>query len=196
MQKVTQKAILSAKDSVKNASDKLTKMAADMDSSETMPTPEQVKEILASIASIAQEIVAQADSVAQGLGPDSSEGGDQSANPPGPPAEDPKMVAQAKEIDELKKFRDTTEKEKMASEFANLFAPAQRSAKYTEFMKMEKPNSELRTIVSATETALTSLNKIASMPRRTNETIIFQETKQKNASMDSISGMATSLSEI
>lgn len=202
MTKFDKKAILSAKDSVKSASDKLTKIAMDMEESGNAPSPEQVKEVVESIAAVAQEIVAEADKVAQGLETIVGDGQDV------PPKENEgtpvvteldeetkaKMAAQDEEITELKKFKETSEKEKMASDYANLFPAAQRSAKFTEFMKMDKPNSELRTVVSATENALTSLTKSASM-HKTNETIIFKESTQKNASMGGF-GQAKSLTEI
>jgi len=204
MQKLDKKAIMSAKDSVKNASDKLTKIAQDMETSETAPSPEQVKEIVEGIASVAQEIVQQADTVAKGLEQVTSD----VVTDDMPPKDDVppvtttldeetknKMAAQEEKIVELEKFKETNEKEKMATEFANLFEPKIRSAKFTEFMKMDKPNSELSTVVSATENALKSLTKVASSAR-SNETIIFKESNVKNASMGGISGKAKSLMEI
>lgn len=200
MSKFDKKAILSAKDSVKNASDKLTKIAADMAETETAPSPEQVKEVVESIAAVAQEIVQQADMVAQGLEQVTSE------PPVDIPEGDPpvvatmdeetreKIAAQDEKIEELEEFKKTNEKEKMATEFANLFDAKVRSAKFTEFMKLDKPNSELSTVLSATESALSSVTKVASM-QKTNETIIFNQT-QKNASMGDMSGNAKSLTEI
>lgn len=207
MQKISKQAILSAKDSVKNANVKLTKIAQDMVNSETAPSPEQVQEIVSSIADVAQEIVQQADMVAQGL--ESVTGDSGNGDPPGiEPVVEPKPVvatmdddtqkkldAQDKEIDELKKFKNDNEKEKMASEYANLFPASQKSAKFNEFMKMDRPNSELSTVLSATESALTSLTKNASM-RKSNETIIFKEAKIKNASLNGYGSNATVLSEI
>lgn len=210
MSKFDKKAILSAKDSitnggksVKNASDKLTKIAQDMETSEVAPDPAQVKEIVESIASVAQEIVAQADTVAQGL--------ESVINEPiidEPPKEgEPlvgtldeetknKMAAQDEKIEELEEFKETNEKEKMATSFAKLFPTKQQQAKYTEFMKMDKPNSELKTVLNATENVLKSVQKTASM-HRTNETIIFKDSSnQKFASSEGFSGNAKNLTEI
>lgn len=202
MQSTSRKAtILSAKDSVKSATDKLTKIAQDMETSEVAMTPEQVKEIAESISAIGQEIVQQAETVAENVPAESGE-----PEPVAEPVKDTapvagtldeetqkKLDAQEEELDELKKFKESSEKEKLATEYARLFPVNQQSAKLAEFMKMDKPNSELSTIVSATESALSSLTKNASM-RKTNETIIFQHN-QKNASMGTL-GAAKSLSEI
>ena len=214
MTKLTKKAILSAKDSIKNAREKVTKIAQDMETSETATDPAQVKEIMESISDVAKEIEQQADMVAEGLGqiaePNTTEPpveGAEHLDEDGKPIKKPivakvdeetkqKMEAQEEKIDELEKFKDESEKEKMASEFAKLFPTNQQSAKFTEFMKMDKPNSELKTVLSATESVLKSVQKVASM-RKTNETIIFTDTtKQKRASMNDISGNAKSLTEI
>lgn len=223
MAKLSKKAILSAKDSiksakdsVKNAQDKLTKIAQDMGTTEVAPDPEQVKEIVESIADVAKEIVQQADMVTQGLEQviepettDETVQGREQLDENGDPIKKPivatmdeetkdKMDAQEEKIEDLTKFKEDSEKEKMASEYANLFDVKVRSAKFTEFMKMDQPNSELKTVLSATENALKSLTKVASMPgqRKSNETIIFNDTKQKNASMGDFSGNAKTLSEI
>ena len=82
----------------------------------------------------------------------------------------------------------------MATDFANLFDAKLKSAKFKEFMAKDQSNAELKTVLSATESALKSVIKVASM-QRTNETIIFNQT-QKNASMSGISGSAKSLTEI
>lgn len=204
MVKFDKKAILSAKDSVKNASDKLTKIALDMGETDVAPSPEQVKEISESIAAVAMEIVQQADTISEGLEQVTSE----------PPIEDSekdkdivegnvhlddetkeKLARLEEDNDDLKKFKETSEKEKMATTYANLFDAKVRSAKFTEFMKMDKPNSELSTVLGATENALKSVTKVASM-HKSNETIIFKESTQKNASMSGLSSSAKSLSEI
>ena len=214
MAKLTKKAILSAKDSVKSAGEKLTKIALDMDESQIAPDPAQVKEVLESIAKVAQEIVQQADVVAEGLEqvvePETTEPtveGAEHLDENGKPIKKPivakideetknKMDAQEEKIDDLEKFKNESEKEKMASNYAKLFPSNQQSAKYSEFMKMDKPNSELKTVLSATENVLKSVQKVASM-RKSNETIIFTDgTKQKNASMSEFSGNAKSLTEI
>ena len=212
MSKFNTKAILSAKDSitnggksVKSATDKLTKIANEMMENESAPDPAQVKEIVESIAEVAEEIVQNADSVAKGLetvvGEEVVEGGDDE-----PPIvestmteqEKEKMAALEEETEELKKFKEKSEKEKMASEYANLFDPQLKQAKFEEFMKMDKPNSELKTVLSATENVLKSVQKTASMGKiKTNETIIFKESSnQKTASMGSGPGNAKTLTEI
>lgn len=214
MVKLTKKAILSARDSVKNASDKLTKIAQDMVETETAPDPAQVKEVVESIADVAKEIVQQAETVAEGLEEivedEVVEGAEHEKRVEGtehekdkkPPNDEKlkdmtaKIEEQDEEIDDLKKFKEVSEKEKMANEYAKLFPSNQQSAKFTEFMKMDKPNSELSTVLSATENVLKSVQKVASM-KKTNETIIFTDsTKQKQASMGVLSGTAKTLTEI
>lgn len=213
MTKFNKKAILSAKDSilsggktVKDASDKLTKIAQDMETTETAPSPEQVKEIIESISSVAQEIVQQADTVANDLETIVGEAPDDVVPPVDnePPViateldeeTKEKMAAQDEKIEELETFKETNEKEKMATDYAKIFPSNQQQAKYTEFMKMDKPNSELKTILSATENVLKSVQKSASSGLKTNETIIFKESNQKFASTEGFSGHARSLTEI
>lgn len=215
MAKLSKKAILSARDSVKNASEKLTKIAQDMVETETAPDPAQVKEVVESIADVAKEIVQQAETVAEGLeeivGDEAvvegaeHENGEKlknAENDKKPPDDEKlkdmtaKIDEQDEEIDELKKFKEVSEKEKMANEYAKLFPSNQQSAKFTEFMKMDKPNSELSTVLGATENVLKSVQKVASM-KKTNETIIFTDgSKQKQASMSDLSGTAKTLTEI
>ena len=209
MAKFSKKAILSAKDSVKNASDKLTKIALDMETTETAPSPEQVKEIVESIADVAQEIVQQAEMVAEGLEEvtgdvvENEEVVEGTEDKGGVNPQDReklnKMEArveeQDEELDDLKKFKEASEKETLAHKFANLFPSNQQSAKFDEFMKMDKSNAELSTVLGATENVLKSVVKTASM-RKSNETIIFKESTQKNASMSDYSNRAKSLVEI
>lgn len=210
MSKFSKKVVLSAKDSIskgssaiKLANEKMTKIAQDMETTGTAPDPTQVKEVLDSIADVAQEIVQQADSVSSGL--ESVVGDTEEIEVENTEnetvvstmnEEDTKRLeAVEEENKDLKEFKEKSEKEKMASDYSKLFPSNQQQAKFTEFMKMDKPNSELSTVLSATENVLTSVQKNASMGK-TNETIIFTETNQKNASMQGFSGNANSLSEI
>jgi len=199
--------IKQARDSIKKVHSTAQKLAQEMIPEENkVPTPDELKDVAENIVEMTENLVEGLDEVVDAVGGEETVDEDRGEveeeredeelvgrnknklaqkNPDDIKNKDEDMeelrakLAKADEdIDELKKERDATKKASLGEKYGNLFAPHMKNAKTKSFLAGNRPLEELTTIFNATKEALTTVQNPSG---RTIQ--IFQEGKQKNASM-------------